>query len=137
MASKLDHAVRWQNLCINPQWNDFNITSSWIDDPRLDNEMILSKEVLAKGWTKNIDDLLHADVCVVYAALGDNLRGALVEAGAALAFGIPVIAVGYTTGTIYNRVWGSWQYHPLVTRVKSLHEVPSAIRNLELIIAGG
>lgn len=61
-----------------------------------------------ESWQQNVQDIKDADVVVVWGKSEDQLRGALVEAGIALAFGIPVILAGT------HDDHGSWQYHPLV-----------------------
>lgn len=64
-------------------------------------------------WREDVADVIDSDVVLVYAGpqSTDDLRGALVEAGVAIATGVPVIVVGN------SKCYGTWQYHPLVIRV--------------------
>ena len=57
----------------------------------------------------------EADCLLVYCEPGDQLKGGLVEVGAALSAGKPVYAVGPMDG--------SWVHHPLVTPCATLGEV--------------
>ena len=67
-------------------------------------------------WVDDITDAVTADVVLVYAGPtgSDVLRGALVEVGAALAAGVPVLIVGDSPS------YGTWQYHPGVMKCGSL-----------------
>ncbi len=56
-------------------------------------------------WLEDFTDLRNADVVIVYGKAGDDLHGALIEAGAALAFRIPVVLSG-------SFQFGSWRHHP-------------------------
>lgn len=113
IASKFHHAERWKKLTVSG-WSQFHFTSRWFkqyagyipDEP----------EFCKMGWIHDIEDVKRADVVVVYGGdqANDRLRGALVEAGAALAFGRHVIVVGD------NPDFGTWQYHPLVHKVGTL-----------------
>ncbi len=68
-------------------------------------------------WQENHQDIAAADLVMVFGLDKDKpLRGALVEAGMALAMNKPVVVVGD------HLSFGSWQYHPLVARAKSIQE---------------
>lgn len=86
VASRSCHAQMWRDY----RANGFNIVSTWIDEA-------------GEGETPDHADLMQrctdeaqvADLCVVYTQTDDGpLVGALVEAGAALASGVPTIFVG-------------------------------------------
>lgn len=66
------------------------------------------------AWLLNIEDVERADVVMVYGERDDRLRGALVEAGVALANGKHVIVVGD------HEDYGTWQHHSLVHRAPDL-----------------
>jgi nucleoside 2-deoxyribosyltransferase len=65
-------------------------------------------------WQENIEDIRDCDLVLVYGEKTDVLGGALVEVGAALAFGKSIILTGQ------NEAYRSWIHHPLVEYVSSL-----------------
>lgn len=71
-------------------------------------------ENAANFWKIDEADVLVSDIVLVYAVDGDVLRGALVEAGMAIAYGVPVAVVGTSES------YGTWQYHPMVKRFETL-----------------
>jgi nucleoside 2-deoxyribosyltransferase len=76
-------------------------------------------------WQEDLEDIQSADIVVIYGGHNDKpLRGALVEAGAAIAFGKTVIACGDHSS------FGTWQYHPLVLRMRSMAHVLDALEEL-------
>ena len=98
-ASKVKHYKMWLEL----REKGYNIISTWIDEA-------------GPGQTSNIQDLAircineakYADILLLYCEDGEILKGALVEAGAALAAGKLVHYVGFNMGI--NKVFG---FHPL------------------------
>lgn len=80
-------------------------------------------EFASEFWLEDHEDVRDADAVVVYAEEGEHLRGALVEAGIALALGVPVYVVGP------HPDYGTWQYHPGVIRVDILRQAFELIRN--------
>ena len=72
-------------------------------------------------WKEDEHDVEASDILIVYAADGDILRGALVEAGMAIALGTSVYIIGKSES------YGTWQYHPSVTRIGSLTEFAKAL----------
>jgi len=84
-ASKTKHAYMWRDW----RWNGFNIISTWIDES-------------GKGESNDLEDLTircieeskRADILILYCEPGEVLKGALIEAGAALASGTEVRQVG-------------------------------------------
>lgn len=66
-------------------------------------------------WLIDIYDVLRSEFTLVLGMAVDGpLRGALVEAGAAIASGARVICVGDAP------CFGTWKHHPLVTHVPRL-----------------
>lgn len=122
VASKLRHADYWKQLAAGSLRN-FTINSRWLwlRVGRCDDDLIYAKLF----WQENIEDVSAADVVLVYAEPDDILRGALVEAGAAIALGIPVIAVGD------NPSYGTWVGHPLVYQVETMAQAVNIITMME------
>ena len=83
-ASKTAHAEKWRTLR-----REHQVTASWID-------------AVGKGHTidypelaaRCIKDIAKADILLLYCEPGELLKGALVEAGIALAFGKEIRCVG-------------------------------------------
>lgn len=122
VASQVTHAPHWRRIRDEKLWGpNIHINSRWLDEQDLGNEDKLTPTFLAEVWERNLHDVGSADVLVCYADTGrnDSLRGALVEAGAALSWNIPIIAVGPDTDDAKSPRFGSWQFHPKVTRVKN------------------
>jgi hypothetical protein len=69
-----------------------------------------------QGWIANEEDIRAANVVIVFAGFdgADVLRGALVEAGMAIALGKPVVVVGESDS------YGTWQHHPSVHKASTL-----------------
>lgn len=124
-ASKLKEGPRWRNLA--QEWEEIEIVARW---PFLhvttDGEPGWPSDCAAHGsifWQHDHEDVARADVVLVFADRDtDVLRGALVEAGMALALGKPVIVVGDNPG------YGTWQYHRQVHRVATLGDARSVLR---------
>lgn len=110
-ASKLRHAALWRKLR-DEEWPEIEITSRWID--HADKEESARAIDWAHYWTMDIQDVQRSDFVLLFATLADvdELHGALVECGAALALGKRVINVGQCAK--------SWTNHPLVYSCPSL-----------------
>lgn len=67
-------------------------------------------------WLVDESCVKDADVVVVFAEPSQHLRGALVEAGMAIAWNKIVVVIGD------HPDFGTWQYHPSVNRVKDWNE---------------
>lgn len=104
VASKIRHAPIWRQF----RSEGFLIISSWLDAPWIDAGVVPTSEQLTSIWKDVIDEVKACSAVIVYAEPGDVLRGAYVEAGAALACGKPVYVIG--------SVEGDWLHHPLVKR---------------------
>ena len=85
MASKVKHFQKWIDL----RNKGYNIISTWIDEA-------------GPGQTKDkselcnrvIDEVKNSDFLIVYIENGEFLKGALIEMGIAMGFGIPIFTVG-------------------------------------------
>ena len=109
-AGKLSSAQYWIDM--EASHADFILTARW---PRLVGRGVEDSPENAKEfWVHDLEDVAEADILMVLApGLSDGvLRGALVEVGAALALGIPVILIGGGDPNL-----GTWQYHPDITTV--------------------
>lgn len=89
IASKVSHARRWKLLRDQVQPDGFIITSTWIDEAGEGETKDLS-ELAARC----IAEIKESDFLLLYCEPDEILKGALIEAGAALAIGKPVLRVG-------------------------------------------
>lgn len=104
-ASKTKHAAKWREL----RARGVPVVSTWIDEA-------------GQGETKSFEDLWRrciseassARVVILYVERDEVLKGAFIEAGAALASGVPVIVCGYPPDG-----W-SWLDHHLVSVVMTV-----------------
>lgn len=119
-ASKLRHAEMWRTL----HMDGVEFTARW---PRLHVGTVPDDPRYAKiFWVHDEEDVRASDVVLVYAELKDKLRGALVEAGMAIALGKDVIVVGE------HDDFGTWQYHPLVHKARNMKQVALLLRCLAM-----
>lgn len=119
-ASKLCHAGKWRALCAASR--HVQCHARWLKHCAMGTPD--TAEHAAEFWLQDEQDVRDADAVLVYAEAGDRLRGALVEAGIAIAAGIPVIVVGD------HPDYGTWQHHPGVRRTADLKQ---ALLLLEVI----
>lgn len=101
-ASKLHKAKEWLRLC---EENDhFIFHARWLKHIRLGTPD--TAEHARSFWMQDEQDIRDADAVLVWGDEGDRLRGALVEAGIAIACGVPVIVIGE------HPDYGTWKHHP-------------------------
>lgn len=100
-ASRVRHAPKWRTL----REAGFRITSTWIDEA--EEGASPSKADL---WDRCIREATESDAVLAYFEAEDPRVGALVEVGAALAWGVPVYVVNLTDDSV-----GSWVHHPKCT----------------------
>jgi len=81
--------------------NNLQITSRWIDMGK-DNPIVLNDK--PELWKICHDDVMDADLFVLYSEPGDEHRGALVELGTAFACNIPVYAIGDCKSTLPDKI---------------------------------
>lgn len=89
IASKTTHAERWRAL----RTDGLPIVSTWIDEAGLGESASL-----ADLWRRNVLEAANAAALIVYHEPGETPKGALVEIGAAIACGVPVLWVGPQDG---------------------------------------
>jgi hypothetical protein len=109
-ASKISTAALWREL--DRSWPHVHFHARWL---KHNFKGTTDRQEYARAfWREDEIDVQCADTLIVYAKEGEHLQGALVEVGMAIAFGVPVIAVGD------HPDYSTWQFHPLVTRVADL-----------------
>lgn len=109
-ASKLSTAPLWREIQKNSKSVFFH--ARWLRHNEL--KTADTPENAVRFWIEDEEDVSTADAVLVFANEGEHLRGALVEAGIALANGVPVIVVGKHSD------YGTWQYHPGVRRAEHM-----------------
>lgn len=119
-ASKLNKAHLWRDLV--SAWPEVTFTARW---PTLHVGVTPDEPCYAKVfWQHDLEDVLAADGVLLYAEPEDHLRGALVEAGMAIATGRFVVVVGE------HDDYGTWQYHPLVYKVGDLESARLLLKTM-------
>ncbi len=121
-ASKLAAAEVWKHL--HEKWPDVYFHARWLK--HMDLKTPDDRSLAAQFWVQDEEDVRHADVVLVYGREGEKLRGALVEAGMAIALGIPVVVVGE------HPDYSTWQWHPGVTRVLDLDAAERYLKQIQV-----
>lgn len=122
-ASKLSASEVWEQL--QEEWGaEVHFHARWLKHMKIKTPD--TAQHAAQFWVQDEEDVLSADAVLVYARPEDKLRGALVEAGIALALAIPVIVVGD------HPDYSTWQYHPGVKRVKDLNAARVVLRHMKV-----
>lgn len=85
IASKASHGPRWQEL----RAEGYPIVSTWIDESGVG-----ATSDWSDLWRRCVSEAASASVLVAYRELGETLKGAWVEVGAALAAGKVVVLCG-------------------------------------------
>lgn len=117
-ASKIHHHLLWQKMKQDIDWDFIEWTASWVDHPDIPNEQSgedILPTVFRDAWMANIADVRRSDFILLYSGGEEALRGALIEAGAGMAYGLNIVAVGVAESH-------SWTFHPQVVRMKTLRE---------------
>lgn len=109
LASKLHHAEL--ALELREKWPTLHFTARW---PLMHGKIPDEPRWAGQFWQDDFDDIWRANVLVLWAEPQDKLRGALVEAGIAIALRKQVVVAGE------HPDFGTWQYHPFVVRQPSL-----------------
>jgi hypothetical protein len=107
IASRTRHADKWREA----RETGVPIISTWIDEAG-PGETSDYPDL----WTRCTNEAKTAKAVVVFCEGGETLKGALIEAGAALGQGVPIFTVGLDAKE------HSWVTHPLVTQCRSLTE---------------
>ncbi len=113
IASKVRHAAKWRDL----RSRGVPVISTWIDEAG-EGETGDWPDL----WSRCVSEAKNARWLIVYREGDEVLKGALVEVGAALALGVPVIAVGDFDSM-------TWLKHHLVTSVLSMHQALAHIES--------
>lgn len=112
IASKLHHAVRWKKLRI--QWApQIDLHARWFDQAHIEQNEKPSKEDFKIFWQVDAEDVANSDALIIYGEKDEVLRGALIEAGIAIANNILVLTVG-------DGNFGTWRNHPCVVEAVTL-----------------
>jgi len=120
-ASKLAQASMWSAL--QKQWPGVYFHARWLRHVALGTPDLPENAV--RFWVEDQEDVSLADAVLIYAAPTEHLRGALVEAGMAIAKGVPVIVLGDHVD------YGTWQYHPAVRRAADVNEAYAMLLDIE------
>lgn len=143
VASKTRHAAMWQQFkkgttvpnpdnaarrFLVPPWR---ISSSWIDEAGVGKT-----RDLRELWERIQNEVKGSAGLIMYADKSDfgSLKGAYIEVGMALAFGIPV-SVGLPGVTLENGTYrpiGSWVTHPCVIQVYTGYDPQNVWQNLDV-----
>jgi nucleoside 2-deoxyribosyltransferase len=117
-ASKLKHGEKWRDI------KDVRVHAHarWLKHNEIGTPD--TPEFAKRFWVEDHQDVASSDCVIVYAEDGEHLRGALVEAGIALALDIPVFVIGS------HPDYGTWQYHPTVRRCKTLEDAFAILEKL-------
>ena len=75
-----------------------------------------SEHAAAQFWQQDEKDVAGSDAVLVYGEPDDVLKGALVEAGMAIAYGVPVILIGE------HPAWSTWRWHPEVFHADTIEK---------------
>lgn len=124
-ASTLSRLPLWLSLREDPDWEFVQWTASWPLALKGRGETKDQAELRA-AWSLNIYEIRHSDFVLLYGR-DQGLRGALVECGAALAYGIRVITVGLHEEH-------TWSFHPQVTRCYNLDLARNFLRQYTIMV---
>ena len=122
-AGKLYHADMLKAL--EEQWSQHVFTARWASDHvgKVPDTPAFAREF----WIQDHADVANSDIVLVYADEDDKLRGSLIEAGIAIALGVSVVVIGD------HQDFGTWTYHPCVSRVANLEEAAMLINLMSVL----
>lgn len=103
LASKLRHSAMAKSLILDHPYVTW--TNRW---QFFESEIPDTQEHAVNFWENDFDDVDAADVVLVYGVKGDDLRGALVEAGYGIGKGKRVVCCGDSLS------FGTWRFSPRV-----------------------
>lgn len=122
VASKLKYADRLKYL--RGEWVEYgiNLHARWFDQAILETSgEVDDPEDFHIFWLVDEDDVATSDVVLVYGEPEDHLRGALVEAGMAIALKKLVVVIADSPD------YGTWQHHPQVAKARSFDHAKDMI----------
>lgn len=118
IASKMCHAAKFIDL--RDAYPDLIFTARWPQYAALASE---AQRPVYEWMGNNFSDVRNGDCVVVYAEKGEELKGALVEIGVAMAYNRPIFVVGE------HRSYSKWQFNQIhCTRVSTLDAAMKSIR---------
>ena len=124
-ASMLRHAPKWQTL--RHEWKSFaRFVATWPDQVTRGSEpadVSPDPAIMRLAWVTNCEEIKSCDFLLIYAEEGDNLRGAFIEAGVAMATFKTIILCGPE-----GPWWGSWKFHPCCIRAEDLEHAGRIMR---------
>lgn len=94
---------------------------------RAENEDKLTDEDFGDLWKECQEDIKGADILLMYAENGDQLKGALVEVGMALAYGVQVIVV---TPVENARSYGTWIHKKGILFAATMEKAMAELQNM-------
>jgi hypothetical protein len=115
IASKTRHAHKWVAL----HDSGAPIISTWIDEAGEGQTASF-----ADLWTRCVYEAANSRMLILYSENQESLKGALIEMGAALACGIPVVIVGDAPQL------KTAKHHPLVSHAATVEEALSRLEKL-------
>ncbi len=122
IASKLSNAEQFRAYRTTWTKDGINLHARWFDQAMLEHsEHSLSPHDFHIFWLVDEEDVKVADAVIVCGYSTDKLRGALIEAGIAIAMGKLVIVIGD------HPDYGTWQHHPVVVRANTFEEAKQMI----------
>lgn len=113
IASKTKHAWMWKDLRGLWARSAITIYSTWINEAGPGES-----KSLRNLWYRCVNEACFADVLIAYRAKDDEVKGTLVEIGAALAHDVPVFLVGDWPEDKF-----SFQHHPHVFIGHSMDQI--------------
>ena len=119
IASKILYAAQFRGYREAWKAEGIDLHARWHDQAQFEDAA--TPEDFHIFWLVDEEDVRMSDAIIVYGAPGDKLRGALVEAGIAIACGILTILVGDSPD------YGTWQHHPLVAKAESFEKAKEMI----------
>lgn len=118
-SSKLRHADMLRGFAGT---DGFYFTARWIWTADLHSHQTRP----AAQWQQdNFADIARSEAVLVYVEHGEHLKGGLIEAGVAMAYGLPIFVIGA------HEDYSKWQYHPLVHRCATL---PGALGDVRALL---
>lgn len=115
-SSKVKHAPMWRELQKTVPHVFFN--ARWIKRAEIEKKEEMDVRDYRDLWSECLEDIRNSDALLLYAEDGDQLKGALVEVGMALAFGVKVILV---TAVEDWYVYGTWMHYN-VTKCETIEQ---------------
>jgi hypothetical protein len=121
IASKLKYADEFREHRALWKLSGIDLHARWFDQAIIEQTQQATPQDFHIFWLVDEEDVKESDAVIVFGAMGDKLRGALVEAGIAIGQGILTILVGDCED------FGTWQHHPVVTRANTLEQAREMI----------